>query len=101
MKEKMAKLDKHSSRWIPLLIKGKAIISRTLGTMQEPFHLTLITVFPCYEGLFVEKMELVDVTSISWGEHGVTQHFNTFALFISSFLGKGCCLEDEIYLQIN
>lgn len=52
--------------------KGKAIRSRTPGAMQEPSHLTLITEFPYCEGLFVEEMELVDVTSISWGEHGVT-----------------------------
>lgn len=69
--------------------------------MQEPSHLTLITGFPCYEGLLVEEMELVDVTSISWGEHSVTQHLNPFAPSISSSHGKGCRLEDEIYLQIN
>jgi len=69
--------------------------------MQEPSHFTFITVFPCCEGLFVEEMELVDLTSISWGEHDVTRHLNPFALSIGPSLGKGCHLEDEIYLQIN
>lgn len=100
MEKKVAKLDKCCSRWTLLLIKGKAIRSRTPGCKSLPTSL-LITVFPCCEGLFVEEMELVDVTSISWGEHGVTRHLNPFALSISSSLGKGCRLEDEIYLQIN
>ena len=49
----------------------------------------------------MEEMELVDLTSISWGEHDVTRHLNPFALSIGPSLGKGCHLEDEIYLQIN
>lgn len=73
--------------------------SRTLGAMKKPSHFTLITVFPCYEGLFAEEMEQVDFTSISWDVHGVTQHLKPFLSVPSS--GKGCHSEDKIYLQIN